>query len=749
MTKEEIANYRQSLKCNFKEIDNCFADYIKDALINLSPKGIESYLNGASLICMIGRGYEPVITYLEEMPQIAAKLDETVLEIVSKAVWDISRTPNGRSILPFIQCLPEASRRLASIKQLNKFIEIIFDMMDKTTISIHGIHKTHASEGLLKLLEKVPILLNQLSLQGLKNWIDYGVVNYQNNPQRQQAYFSIKSADSKAIMQRERHGTLYIDNDNKLHLYLKSMWQAESYFIPYSYAFDEIRKPQPYYDKLGIRIPDVYEDFNNISGIDRYRITIAHIAGHKKWTTQVVADNYSPFQRMAIEHFEDSRIEYLILKQYPGLKKYLLKLHPKPIEYDCNPVNESCLRHRLTMLSRAILDENHNFKDKHIIDFRAKFHNIMAESDSSTKTMAELAILFVARTRLQSDQYANIYFKDTEVSYRDDNRHMWIYIEEGDEEDNLPDKKESENKEIELDSLPPKHYPEWDYNTNIFKPDWVSLYEAKHPAANASDIDGILNKHKDIVKLLKRILDKLKPQQYMRVRFQEDGSELDIDTAIKSLIDYRCGAIPDNRINVSYEHSGRNIAVMLLLDLSASLKEIPEGQTQSILELSQEAVSLLAWTIDQLGDKYAIAGFNSDTRHNVRYYHIKGYSEKFDDAVKSRLAAISSNYSTRMGAPIRHAAHYLSAQQADKKLLLILTDGEPSDIDVKDEKYLINDTKKAIDELSSSVISSFCISLDKKADNYIGDIFGNRYLVIDHINRLPEKLPQLFMSLTK
>ena len=82
-------------------------------------------------------------------------------------------------------------------------------------------------------------------------------------------------------------------------------------------------------------------------------------------------------------------------------------------------------------------------------------------------------------------------------------------------------------------------------------------------------------------------------------------------------------------------------------------------------------------------------------------------------------------------------------------MMLILTDGEPSDIDVEDVQYLISDTKKAVDELSSKGISSYCITLDKKADDYIQDIFGNQYSVIDHVDRLPEKLPKLFMSLTK
>ena len=757
MQSSELKIYRDKLRCNFPQIEECFEDYTKDALSRLSNDGIEKYFEGASLVCMIGRGCEPVITYLEKMPSIAKKLGEPVLEIVSQSIWKMSRTPNGNSIPPFMQCLPEASRRLGSIEQVKHFLEIMFDFMEKTTTSIHGIHATNPSPGLPELLKQLPYLLSQLSLVGLKNWIEYGARNYLSHPERQKDYFALQSADSKAMLQRERHGTLYMDNEKKLDLYLRSMWQDESYFVPYSAITnkqsDQLRKPVPYYDELGIRVPDVYDDFENeagkVLGIDRYRVTVAHIAAHRKWSKRIVADNFSPFQRIAIEHLEDSRVEYLMLKENPGLRKHLLILHPKPIEGTCDPEKESCIKHRLAILSRAILDENHGYTNPHILEFVKRFFDAVEKEGGSTKSMADIAILFTARTRLQSDQLPKIRFENTLVDYRDDNRHMWVFIEENDEAEDYEKKPESKTEELENEGLPPRHYPEWDYLSSSYKPDWVSLYESVHPATNGKTIDDILEKHKALAKRLKQLLDQLKPQRFVRVRYQEEGSELDLDIAIRSLIDYKCGSQPDPRINMSHKHDGRDIAVMILLDLSASLNETIDSSGQTILQLSQEAVSLLAWTIEQLGDKYAIAGFHSDTRHNVRYYHIKGYSETFDDMVKSRLSAMDAGFSTRMGGAMRHASHYLESQKAEKKLMLILTDGEPSDIDVNDQQYLIHDTKKAVSEIASKGMYSYCISLDKKADDYVQDIFGKgRYTIIDNIEKLPEKLPLIFTALT-
>ncbi|MET0048077.1 MAG: VWA domain-containing protein [Sedimenticola sp.] len=750
LSEADLEQYRSQLTCNFGQLEDVFGDCMTEAATLLSEKGIKDYLDGASLICMIGRGFEPVLVYLEEMPFVAHKLGEEMLSYVSQTVWQITRTPNGRSIPDFMQTMPEAARRLHSREQFEHFVELVMDMMERTSTSIHGNQSnTFPSPGMPELLKQTPYLLHQLSLEGIRNWVDYGVLHYSDHPERQIDFFSLQSADSKAVLQRERHGTLYADNERKLDLYTKSLWQTKVHFVPYSEGWDELRKTMPYYDPLGMRIPDVYDDKSGVSGIDRYRATVAHMSAHQRWTSKIVADNYSPFQRVAAELFEDCRVEYLAMRDYPGLRNLWLALHPKPGEDDCNPEKESCIRHRLAMMSYAIIDPDHGYKNPDILEFAERFHEMMSKGESSTKEVAALALSFTARTRRQEDLSANVYFTDTEVDYRDDNRHMWVYIEENDEPDDFEATREIEDETEELDGLPPRHYPEWDYTTKTYRPDWVSLYERLHPSADGTKIDELLSKHEALAKRLKQLLDMLKPQNYVRIRYQEEGSELDLDVAIRSLIDFKSGHTPDPRINMSHRHDGRDIAVMLLLDLSQSLSEIPEGASQTILELSQEAVALLAWAIEHLEDEFAIAGFSSNTRHEVRYQHIKGFEEHWDERVKDRLAAMEAGYSTRMGAAMRHAAHYLGARKADKKLLLVLTDGEPSDIDVNDQQMLIQDTYKAVQELDLEGIYTYCINLDPNADEYVKDIFGNQYSVIDKVERLPEKLPQLFMALTK
>jgi nitric oxide reductase activation protein len=110
---------------------------------------------------------------------------------------------------------------------------------------------------------------------------------------------------------------------------------------------------------------------------------------------------------------------------------------------------------------------------------------------------------------------------------------------------------------------------------------------------------------------------------------------------------------------------------------------------------------------------------------------------------------VQAAYSTRMGAALRHAGQLLSGRQADRKLLLVLTDGQPADVDVSDPQHLSADAAQAVRELDRLGLYTHCISLDPKADAYVGRIFGPRYTVIDRVEQLPRRLPELFLSLTR
>jgi len=738
--KPEIQQRREQLQCSVSKINDIFEDALQVAEEVLSPEGVDEWLASADRVCKLGRGTELVLIFLDEIPEVVRHSDESIIAEVAATAALLSEYAAGSAINPFLATLPAVARRLGSVDLLRIWLRLVERMAKE------------AKEGVKPMLERAPYLFSQLSMAGVENWVDYGIRVYRDYPHRLPDYFSLQSADASAMLSKERNGTLFMDHERQLQLFERAFWDLQTEFRPYSEAFDTLRKPRPHLDRLGIHLPDVYEDLGPVRGIDRYRAMIAHMMAHKIWSQPYLADNFSTFQHICIEVFEDARVEYLAMRQYPGLRRLWLSLHPKPKPGAC-PEGWSCIRHRLAMLSYALLNPEHNYSDKRLLNYVAQFRVRVEQDPYDASLSTELGVLWLKDNYEHDFRKPKVWFEDTEVSYRDDNRYLWIFLEDVEDEDEFHSDHGAANRGqgVEEDEiLPPQHYPEWDQAVQNYRPDWVTVYESIQPQGDAGHIDRLLDKHRRLAKQLKQIVDLLKPQQRRRVRYQEEGDDLDLDVAIRAAIDYRIGSTPDTRIHQSHVKDGRDIAVLLLLDLSESINDVPQGADSSILQLSQEAVSLLATAVEALGDPFAIAGFSSNTRHEVRYAHFKGFKEHWGDESKARLAAMEAGHSTRMGAALRHAGRYLENRREEKRLLLVLTDGEPHDIDVQDPRYLQDDTHVAVNELDSKGIATYCISLDPHADDYVAEIFGrNNYTVIDRVERLPEKLPRLFMSLTK
>ncbi len=296
----------------------------------------------------------------------------------------------------------------------------------------------------------------------------------------------------------------------------------------------------------------------------------------------------------------------------------------------------------------------------------------------------------------------------------------------------------------------PFHYQEWDYQVQLHRPDWVTLYERRQAKGDPALIDDILMEYKPVTQRIKQIIDLLQPQGIQRLRNMEDGDEIDLNAAIDAMIAIRMGQQPNPRITMRNVLNTRDLAIVVLLDLSESTNEKVAGSDKTILELTREATTLVATAINGVGDSFAIHGFASDGRHDVHYYRFKDFNQAWGDESKARLAGIQGGLSTRMGAALRHAGRHLLAQAERKKLILMVTDGEPADIDERDPQHLRLDTRKAVEELAGKGIMSYCLTLDPDADHYVKRIFGiNNYTIIDHVERLPEKLPTLFASLTR
>jgi nitric oxide reductase NorD protein len=750
----------------------------------MSPAGLEEYMDGAKALCKLGRGKDLVATYLQEMPLVVKECGEDILEDCLTAAMKLSSMTSGEVISLMFSSLPSAARNLGDAQLLRGYLTFI-----------HQLAST-AARGLRPMLNHMDELLSKLTLSGLRAWANFGAQAYRRDFDNLTKYFNLESQDSKAMLQKQRRGVLFNRVQRKLNFYLRALWGRDFFLRPTGADYTDFR---PYIEHRILHMPDAVDDVGEgehlVAGLELYRATAAHMASHMAYTTSPIsAEQLSPAQMWFIGFLEDARIEYKAINAFPGLKKlWISLLHVSSDEKVEHPT--MLVLERIALM---LLDSNVKTDDEEIGHFISSFHEqIEAKQDDNNFSWhmgLELFNLFTARKEVPSLRI----LERIRIPYRDDNRYVWE-VEElewdtqyeyvpasqrqvrrqvsvmemanevdcelaGDDaqeiwtcstemmpyEDDLSDNMKSFNdmwgKEPVSD---PFHYQEWDYQIQLHRPDWATVYERRQPKADPEIIEEILTEYKPIAHRIKQIIDLLTPEGVQRKRGLEDGDEIDINAAIDAMIAIRMGEQPSPRITMRNVLNTRDLAVVVLLDLSESTNEKMGGSDKTVLELTREAATLVATAINGIGDPFALHGFSSDGRHDVQYFRFKDFNQHFDDEAKARLAGMKGALSTRMGAALRHAGHHLLKQQEKRKLILLVTDGEPADIDERDPQHLRHDTKKAVEELYSTGVLTYCLTLDPNADDYVKRIFGqNNYTVIDNVERLPEQLPVLFASLT-
>jgi nitric oxide reductase activation protein len=291
-------------------------------------------------------------------------------------------------------------------------------------------------------------------------------------------------------------------------------------------------------------------------------------------------------------------------------------------------------------------------------------------------------------------------------------------------------------------------YPEWDYLIGRDRNEWTTVSEYNPADGSAEKIDDIFERYPETAYRIDALVQAAKVSRPTRLRRQPEGDRLDLEATIGAAIDLRAGLTPSSDIYARLERRWRDLAVLVLIDASQSTNDVVKGAGRPVLELERDATSLLAHAMDGMGDPFAIHAFCSDTREDVHYYRLKDFDTRWDTLAKRRLAGVIGKYSTRMGAALRHAGRDLAGCHSYRKLLLLVSDGEPSDVDIADRRYLVEDARRAVLSLRHQGIDLFCVGLDAGGDSYLTRIFGRSNVIqLDHIERLPEKLPLLYFRL--
>ncbi|MBW2573450.1 MAG: VWA domain-containing protein, partial [Deltaproteobacteria bacterium] len=258
-----------------------------------------------------------------------------------------------------------------------------------------------------------------------------------------------------------------------------------------------------------------------------------------------------------------------------------------------------------------------------------------------------------------------------------------------------------------------------------------------------------LEQYRGLVKRIRYAFELLKPEGLKRLRPWVEGDEFDYRALIDFAIDKKAVWLPSDRLYIKRIKQHRDVAVLLLVDFSRSTANTVFGSQKRVLDVEKEAVVLFCEALAVVGDAFAIAGFSGTGRLGVDYLRVKDFDEEMDDNVKHRINGVAPLRSTRMGAAIRHAVSLLEKVSSKVRLLIILGDGFPNDLDYK-KNYAIEDTRKAIFEARSKKIHTHAITVNISGDSRLNDLYGNdRYNVISDVQELPDRLLRIYSALTR
>ena len=338
----------------------------------------------------------------------------------------------------------------------------------------------------------------------------------------------------------------------------------------------------------------------------------------------------------------------------------------------------------------------------------------------------------------------------------------------------------------ELEALEPKTfvYDEWDFRANDYKPRWCIVKEKILDEGDQNFYNDSLRNYASLLAHIKRQFELIMPETWRKTYRLVDGEDLDLNAALEAWADLRMNVPPDEKIYWRRNRIQRDVAVVFLLDMSASTAEaIDEGRHsvddrdapddpveymvwlrrrreglvrrhyKRIIDLERESCALLINALESIGDTYGIYGFSGYGRENVEFYVIKDIDEQFNDKIKRRIDKVTPLHATRMGSAIRHAITKLDNQDAATKIMFLISDGRPQDRGYSREgvekEYAVHDTHQALLEAKHKDIVPFCLTVDKAGHDYLKTMCGDlNYEVLDDIWALPERLPMLYRSLT-
>ncbi|HHH89373.1 MAG TPA: VWA domain-containing protein [Aliiroseovarius sp.] len=306
-------------------------------------------------------------------------------------------------------------------------------------------------------------------------------------------------------------------------------------------------------------------------------------------------------------------------------------------------------------------------------------------------------------------------------------------------------------EDVDRERLADKHvYPEWDHRRGAYIPAHARVLASPAPQATAEDDPADFTTDpaaRRRIRAVKRQFEALRPRRVILPR-QLDGDELDMEAAIASIVELSATGEGHNRVYRAARTQERDLAISVLMDTSRSTESAIGSRM--VIDVEREALAALAWGLDACGDDFAIQTFSSLRRDRVNVLDVKSFDERMNATVEARIAALTPSFYTRLGAAIRHASAGLGERPNRRRLLLVITDGKPNDLDHYEGRHGIEDSRMAVREARRLGQAVHGVVIDQKGQAWFSRIFGEGgYSVVAEPDRLTGALPEIYRQITE
>lgn len=672
----------------------------------------------------------------------------------------VAKAAGGRSAAALFEVAPRVARLLDRAEPFQNWLDVVADIA------------ALAPESVVPLADHAEGLMAELDVPGFKAWAFTGIRAAGRDPVARFEFFSNADPRARGLRTREGGELAFIDIERPLQFYQGLLWGDHSPLRALSGQAGQGGR-RATFDETGIRLPEAFPGVTGARAFDLYKAVVAHAGAHRAFTrVRFPVRRLKPLQVALVSLIEDARVEALAMRRFPGLRRLWLPFHVAETGDDLTAPG------LMARLARALIDPEFDDRSAWVQKGRAMFQEREADwhDPEVSRTIGMLLGNDLGQMRVQFNPRTYV----VEPPYRDDNAGLWYQDQEPEESEQaemtegaastaandpepaeepdpappqsetMPVRPNPRDSDPDAGAGPTALYPEWDYVIGRTHADWTTVVERLPGRGRADEVQKALERNAVAVRKLSGLLSGLRVGRPTRLKRQPEGDRFDLDAVIDARIDLAAGVTPDHRLYARSERRERDISTLVLLDTSQSTADIVPGLGYSVLRVEREAVAILGRAMEDAGDPFAVHAFCSNGRSAVDVTTVKRFEAPFDRLALSRLAGLKPGLSTRMGAAMRHGGRLLQRRASHRRLLLVVTDGEPSDVDVADPRYLIEDARHAVQELAGAGVDTFCVGLDTDGGRTLRRIFGRRNAVsIDRVARLPDRLASIYLRLTQ